>query len=101
MKTTKLPAFLKKYFWDVDFNLLDFEKSRTFILKRILDRGDDKTLKWLFKYYTKADIKQLLLTTRDLSAKTANFWAIYLNIDPKNVPCLQKPYSRIQFGLSS
>ncbi|HBQ51035.1 TPA: hypothetical protein DD690_03570 [Candidatus Daviesbacteria bacterium] len=97
----RLPVFLKQYFWDVDFNKLDFERSKTFILKRVLDRGDNQTLKWLFQNYTKEDIKELILTTRDLSAKTANFWADYLHIAHNQVPCLQKPYSRIQFGLSS
>lgn len=97
----KLPVFLKPYFWDVDFNKIDPEKSKMFILKRVLDRGNDKAIRWLLKHYTKEDIRQLLLTTRDLSAKTANFWADILNIDHKKVPCLQKPYSRIQFGLSS
>ena len=97
----KLPIFLKQYFWDVAFEKINPEKSRTFVLKRILDRGNDKALKWMLKHYTKDDIRQLLLTTRDLSAKTANFWADLLNINHKKVPCLQKPYSRIQFGLSS
>lgn len=97
----KLPHFLKPYFWDVSFNKIDPEISKTFILKRILDRGDNKAIKWVLEHYTKEDIKQLLLTTKDLSAKTANFWADLLNIDRKKVPCLQKPYSRIQFGLSS
>src|SRR3989344_5777979 len=96
----KLPSFLKLYFWDVDFNKIDPEKSRMFVLKRILDRGNDTALKWLLKHYSKEDIKQLLLTTEDLSRKTANFWADLLNIDHTKVPCLQKPYSRIQFGLS-
>lgn len=101
MIKNQLPDSFKKYFWDVDFKEIDFVKSKTFILKRVLDRGDDRAIKWLSKYYTKEDIKELLLTTRDLSPKTANFWTDYLNIDPKKVPCLQKPYSRIQFGLSS
>lgn len=100
-KRTKLPEFLRGYFWDVDFAKIDPEKSKTFILKRVLDRGDDKAIRWLLKHYTKEDIKSLILTTRDLSAKTANFWANLLGIDHKKVPCLQKPYSRIQFGLSS
>lgn len=97
----KLPAFLKQYFWDVDFAGLNFEKSRTFVLKRVLDRGDTKALNWLMKNFTKSEIKSLLLFTRDISQKTANFWADYLKIDRKKVPCLQKPYSRIPFGLSS
>lgn len=97
----KLPVFLKKYFWDVDFEKINLWENKTFILKRVLDRGNDQALGWLMKYYTKEDIRELLLTTRDLSAKTANFWADILVLDHKKVPCLQKPYSRIQFGLSS
>lgn len=97
----KLPEFLKTYFWDVDFDGLRLEESRTFILKRVLDRGDTKALNWLMENFTKKEIKDLLLFTRDISQKTANFWADYLKLDRRKVPCLQKPYSRTQFGLSS
>ncbi|MBI4100461.1 hypothetical protein HY439_01840 [Candidatus Microgenomates bacterium] len=101
MGKTKLPKSFKKYFWDVDFKLLDFEKNKTFVLKRLLDRGDTQALVWLKKNYNRNEIEQLLLSTRDISQKTANFWADYLKLDHKKVPCLQKPYSRIPFGLSS
>ncbi len=97
----KLPIFTKKYFWDVDFDTLDFKKSKVFILKRMLDRGDIKALHWIRQNYTNQEIKKLLLSSRDLSPKTANFWADYLKINHKKVPCLQKPYTRIPFGLSS
>ncbi len=92
MQKKNLPEFLRQYFWDVDFDQLIFDKSRIFILKRVLDRGDDKAIKWLLQNYTKEDIKQLLLVSRDLSAKTANFWANYLGVDKRKVVCLQKPY---------
>ncbi|MDP2649513.1 MAG: hypothetical protein Q8P10_01580 [bacterium] len=98
---TQLPEYLRAYFWDVKFDLLDFKKSKIFILKRILDRGNTKTLGWMRQNYTNQEIEKLLLTTRDISPKTANFWALFLGIDKRKVVCLQKPYSRIQFGLSS
>jgi len=85
----------------VDFDTLDFKKSKVFILKRMLDRGDIKALHWIRQNYTNQEIKKLLLSSRDLSPKTANFWADYLKINHKKVPCLQKPYTRIPFGLSS
>lgn len=91
---TKLPAFLKPYFWDVDFEKIDPEKSKMFILKRCLDRGSDKAIKWLLQHYTKDDIRHLLLTSRDLSAKTANFWALYLNVNIKKVSSLKNPPTR-------
>jgi len=100
-RKTQVPEFLRPYFWDVEFNLLDFKKSKTFILKRVLDRGNTKALAWIRQNYTNDEIKKLLLTARDISPKTANFWALFLGIEKKKVICLQKPYSRIQFGLSS
>lgn len=78
----------------MDFDSLSFEKSRTFILKRVLDRGNTSALNWLMENYTKDEIKKLLLFTRDISQKTANFWADYLGIDPKKVPSLKKPHPR-------
>jgi|SRR3989344_1032790 len=101
VKSAKIPKSFKQYFWDVDFAKLEFWHAKTFILKRLLDRGDDQAILWVREHYTKEDIKNLLLTTRDLSAKTANFWADLLGIDKRKVACLQKPYSRIPFGLSS
>ena len=97
----KLPVFLKEYFWDVDFKKMSLKSHRSFIIKRVLDRGDAKAIRWLFKNFKSDEIQNLLLTTKDLSQKTANFWADYFELDRKKVPCLQKPYSRIQFGLSS
>ncbi len=98
---SKLPKSFKQYFWDVDFEKLKLEESRAFILKRLLDRGNDQAIRWVFKNYQKEEIKALLLTSRDLSSKTGNFWADLLGIDKRKVACLQKPYSRIPFGLSS
>lgn len=90
-RQTRLPEFLRPYFWDVKFADLDFKKSRTFILKRVLDRGNTKALGWMRQNYTNQEIEKLLLTTRDISPKTANFWALFLNVDIKKVPALENP----------
>ena len=57
----KIPSFLKQYFWDVDFDKLTFKKSKAFILKRVLDRGDDQAMKWSLRYYTKEDANPKML----------------------------------------
>ena len=101
MSKTKLPESFRSYFWDVDFDTLSLRETPRFILKRVLDRGDTKALLWLLKHYTKEDIKSLLVKTRDISRKTAIFWADILGINYNDIPCLQIPYSRIPFGLSS
>lgn len=95
MKTknsTPLPEFLHQYFWDVKFEDMKIEDNPRFILKRVIDRGDTRALKWALSIFTVNDIKDIITSSRDISRKTANFWADILNIDPKNVPSLQKPY---------
>jgi len=40
----KLPRFLNKYFWDVEFEKIDLQKRRVYVLKRILEYGDERAV---------------------------------------------------------
>ncbi len=95
-----LPDFLRPYFWDVEFEKLD-TKNAFFVIKRVLDRGNTHDVRWLIGTYGLDSIKQLILKTRDLDRSTGNFWADVLGLNKNQVPCLQKPYSPIHFGLYS
>lgn len=97
----KLPEFLRPYFWDVDFEELDGQKDAFFITKRVLDRGTTQALSWVISQYGVDKIRQVVTSTRDLDRSTANFWADMLVINREEVPCLNKPYSPIHFGLYS
>ncbi len=97
----RLPQFFRSYFWDVEFEKLEIKKNAHFIIKRVLDRGDLSDIRWLLKTYGKDEIKKVVMGTRDLARPTGNFWADLLGIDKSQVPCLQKPYFPIHFGLSS
>lgn len=98
---SNLPDSFEQFFWDVKFDSINLTDNKSFILKRLLDRGDTEVLKWIKENYSRKDIEEMLLTTRDISAKTANFWTDFLKLDRTKVLCLQKPYTRIPFGLSS
>ncbi|MBI2032848.1 MAG: hypothetical protein HYT10_00040 [Candidatus Levybacteria bacterium] len=100
-KKKQVPEFLRAYFWDVDFEDLEVKKHSFLVIKRVLDRGNLSDIRWLIKTYGKDDIKKVVMDTRDLARSTANFWADILGLDKNKVPCLQKPYSPIHFGLSS
>lgn len=88
----KALRFLKKYFWDIDFDKLNIQKSAIYVVERILEYGDEKAIRWLFKTYSKDLIKKVVMTRRGLSPKTANFWGIMLDIDKRKIRCLKTPY---------
>lgn len=96
----KIPSSFKSYFWDVDFSSLDLKNSG-FIIKRVLDRGNTGSIKWLVNNFSRNDIKDTIMNSRDLSQKTANFWSDVYNLDKTKILCLQKPYSLIPWSIAS
>ena len=73
-----LETNLKKYFWDTDFNALNAKKNKKYILERILDLGDDKSVKWMKSNFSKKDILETLKNNRKISKKSLNFWNLFL-----------------------
>ncbi len=92
----KLPLFLKKYFWDVDFKNLDLQKREVYILRRVLEYGDEKSVRWMQRSFKRERIKDVLSSFRGYSLKTANFWAVILNIKKENVKCLNRSFMETQ-----
>jgi hypothetical protein len=92
---SRLPKFLKEYFWDVKFEDLDISRWRIFILRRILEYGNDKAADWMRKTFTQSEIKEALCNYRGYSKKSANFWALVLGIPKEEVLCLKKSSSKI------
>lgn len=90
----KLPIFLKKYFWDVKFENIDLEKRRIYVLRRILDYGDETAVSWMWKNFTKSEIKNILYNYRGLSLKSANFWAVIVDAKKEDVKCLKRRLSK-------
>jgi len=88
----RLPKFLKKYFWDIDFRKLNIDKHRFDIIRRILNYGDEEAILWMNSCFSRDDQIQALSTTRDISSRSANFWALILGVSKRKVKCLQKHY---------
>ncbi len=91
MPMRNAPKFLKKYFWDVDFEKLNLDKSRLFILKRIFEYGDERAAGWMSKNFSRDEITKLLFSIR-IDPKSANFWALILDIKRENILCLKRRY---------
>ena len=89
-----MPQFLEKYFWDVDFQALNLQKDAYFIIERILEEGDIKAIKWMLRTFPPKTIKKVLQTSRKLSKKSANFWAIIFNLPKNKILCLKKSFQK-------
>ncbi|MBI1871130.1 MAG: hypothetical protein HYS07_08060 [Chlamydiae bacterium] len=90
MMSSSLPQFLVKLFWDVDFDRLCLTEHRHFILKRVLDHGDQEAILWMRHTFRDEEIKSSLKKYRSFSRKSANFWALIYDIQKDSVPCLKR-----------
>lgn len=88
----KAPAFLRKYFWDIDFAKLDPKKHSTYVIERLLEFGDEKAVRWVLKEYSRDAVKSVVCHSRAISKKTANFWSLVLDIPERKIRCLQQDF---------
>lgn len=86
-----VPPSLNRYFWDVlPQNLTRKHKQQ--IIARLLEYGDREAMLWCKEQFLKEEIKGVLKTSKNLSKKSANFWAIIFNIPPQQILCLQPSF---------
>lgn len=50
----QLPEYLRPYFWDVSFEELEIKTRAFLVIKRVLDRGNLRDIRWLMKTYTQS-----------------------------------------------
>ena len=68
-----VPAYIKKYFWDIDTKKADPKTHPDYFIARILEFGDRKAFVWLKKFYGIKKIRAKLGEIK-LSRKSANYW---------------------------
>jgi hypothetical protein len=91
-----IPAYVKKYFWEINVRELNLKDNADYIIKRILEYGDIKAVRWLFKTVSRKKIKEALLKGRGFSRPTANFFAGILGLDKNKIACLKRSYQKTQ-----
>jgi len=81
-------ALLKPLFWELDAEKLDVKENARQIIERILEFGNLHQVNWMRKTYPVETIKEAIRASRQLSPKSANFWALYYKIPQSEVRCL-------------
>ena len=73
-----IPPYVAQYFWGDNLAQLNLENNQKYIIETLLEKGDSKSLHWLFSNLDKQTIVDYLPTLK-LSKKSGNFWNIYLS----------------------
>ncbi|TYB97071.1 MAG: hypothetical protein FXF54_02765 [Kosmotoga sp.] len=86
--------FTNRCFWDVDTKKLDLEKNKEFIISRVLEHGILKDVHELKKVYSTQEIREVVKKSKNISDKTATFWAnvLHIPIEEVNVCSKQKQF---------
>ena len=75
---SSIPTQVQKYFWGDDLSELSLKKNKKYIAQILLEKADGEALSWFLKNVDSNEILEMLPSLR-LSAKSRNFWKIYLS----------------------
>jgi len=92
----QIPAYVAPILWDVDITKLSAEEHAFFIIERILEYGGFEALHWAEEQFGREAILNTLRKSKRLSVKTGRFYAVYFEVDPEELLCIQKPYTQKQ-----
>ncbi|HEY4510524.1 MAG TPA: hypothetical protein VJJ73_01675 [Candidatus Paceibacterota bacterium] len=70
--------FRKTLFWDVNPENIDARKNAQYIIERVLDFGNDEEVRWLYHFYDKSLLKNVVIKSRSLMPETKNLWTLLL-----------------------
>jgi len=74
-------------FWDMDYNELDPDKDKNFIITRVVSRGGSDDEIELFNYYGWETIKEEVVKIRYLNNKIYNYLSLLFDIKKEQFRC--------------
>lgn len=87
MKKATKPNISKRVFWDVDFESLDYEKDRLFIIDKVMNFGLWDDFVATVNYYGKEIISKEIVKSPYLKKDVLNFLCFYLDLQPSDFEC--------------
>lgn len=82
-----IPKFVYPYLWFSDIKSLDTNKDCHRIILNVLNIGSKKATDWLFDFYKKSKIKNVVKQygKKELSPKSLNYWMLMLGVNKKDL----------------
>ncbi len=73
MNAKAKPIFAKRIFWDVNFELIDYDAKANFVIERVFERGDVDDIRQCRRYYGDEKVTEALLKAKYLPLHTIHF----------------------------
>ncbi len=82
-----IPKFVQPFLWSYDINALDLTRDKKRIITQVLNLGTKEATDWLFKSYTKEDIKDCLIhpLPGEWSNKSIALWSLLMDVEPGQI----------------
>ncbi len=87
MQSQVKPNISKRVFWDIDFDSLDFEKDRFYVIDKVMNFGLWDDFVEIMKFYGKDIVKQEIIKSPYLKKDVFNFLCFYLDLKPSDFKC--------------
>jgi hypothetical protein len=86
-RVARLPAKLRRFFWEYDFRELGWKEDKDLIISRILTRGDWDSILWLRARVDSPRLRDWIIQHRGrgLSPEQLRFWELALKIPHRQV----------------
>jgi len=76
-----VPERFRTLFWDTRIDRIHLRRNARYIIERVLELGDMDAMEWLQRVYAVQNIIDVLLTSRNLTNKSRNFWMLWFGAD--------------------
>lgn len=91
------PHISRRIFWDVDYDTLDYDSDRFFIIDKVMNYGLWDDFVAIMAYYGEDVVRQEIVNSSYLKKDVLNFLCFYLNLQPSDFQCyttrqLQEPH---------
>jgi hypothetical protein len=83
-----------QYFWDVNVDNLDLNRSKKLIIERVFTMGTSKEIMMVKNYYGEEVVIEVLKSLNYIDPKTLNFVSKLFNVSLESFKC----YSRKQLN---
>ncbi len=70
--------FRQSLFWDTDPKKINPKQKAKYVIERILDHGNDQEVRWLYSFYNKKLLKNIVLRSRILMPEIKSLWTAIL-----------------------